>query len=71
MPLEKVKDLEQYFPKLPAPDRRPASRTSSDTPRKINKLNDDMRQNHPRGDERQAGKGPGDGEGTSGVPGQG
>jgi hypothetical protein len=70
VPLEKVKDIEQYFPKLPAPDDglRP---DQLDTAKKINKMNDDLRKVILDGMSGKRGKGAGDGEGSSGAPGAG
>lgn len=70
VPIEKVKDLEQYFPKLPAPDDGLRPETL-DTAKKINKMNDDVRKILLEGMGGKRGKGPGDGEGASGVPGAG
>ncbi len=70
VPLEKIQDIEKYFPKLPSPDDglRPEQLP---TPSRLNKLNDDVRRAILDGMNGKRGKGPGEGEGASGVPGKG
>lgn len=70
IPLEDVKKIEQFFPKLPAPDEglRPEE---LDTAKKVTRLNDDIRKIILDGMSGKRGKGPGDGEGKSGVEGKG
>lgn len=70
IPIEKVKEMEHLFPKLPTPDEG-LHPEQLDAARKISKLNDDVRKIILEGQGGKRGKGPGDGEGTSGVPGTG
>ena len=64
--LAKIKDLEQWTPKVPSLDEglRPESLSTVD---KLNKLNDDLRKALLEGMSRKKGKGPGEGSGNSGV----
>jgi hypothetical protein len=68
--LARIKDVAPYFPKLPSPDDslRPENLPTAQA---INKLNDDLRKALLDGMSGRKGKGPGDGTGSSGVPGAG
>jgi hypothetical protein len=70
VPLDKIKDIEKWFPKLPAPDEglRPEE---LDAAKKIAKLNEDMRKILLDGMNGKKGRGPGDGSSNTGVDGQG
>lgn len=68
--LAKIKELDQWLPKVPSLDDAPSPESLSQVP-KINKLNDDLRKAILEGMSRTKGKGPGDGSGKSGVEGKG
>ena len=69
VPLEKIQDIEKYFPKLPSPDDglRPEQLP---TPSRLNKLNDDVRRTILEGMNGKRGKGAGGGEGNQRRAGQ-